>query len=55
MITKFLAVWLMKNGNLYGGGRLAMPIRLLITEDQAEEAARIERQSMRNADTAAVT
>ena len=30
-----------ENVNLYGGGPLAMPIRLLVTEDQAEEAARI--------------
>lgn len=30
-----------ENVNLYGGGPLAMPIRLLIAEDQAEEAARI--------------
>jgi tetratricopeptide (TPR) repeat protein len=30
-----------ENVNLYGGGPLAMPIRLLVAEDQAEEAARI--------------
>jgi tetratricopeptide (TPR) repeat protein len=30
-----------ENANLYGGGPLAMPIRLLVAEDQAEEAARI--------------
>ena len=30
-----------ENVNLYGGGPLAMPIRLLVGEDQAEEAARI--------------
>jgi tetratricopeptide (TPR) repeat protein len=30
-----------ENVNLYGGGPLAMPIRLMVAEDQAEEAARI--------------
>ena len=30
-----------ENVNLYGGGPLAMPIRLLVAEDQAQEAARI--------------
>src|SRR4029077_19627273 len=30
-----------ENVNLLGGGPLAMPIRLLVAEDQAEEAARI--------------
>jgi tetratricopeptide (TPR) repeat protein len=30
-----------ENANLYGGGPLAMPIRLLVAEDQAQEAARI--------------
>jgi hypothetical protein len=30
-----------ENVNLYGGGPIAMPIRLLVAEDQAEEAARI--------------
>jgi tetratricopeptide (TPR) repeat protein len=30
-----------ENVNLYGGGPLAMPIRLLVAEDQAEEAARV--------------
>jgi tetratricopeptide (TPR) repeat protein len=30
-----------ENVNLYGGGPLAMPIRLLVAEDQAEDAARI--------------
>ena len=30
-----------ENMNLYGGGPLAMPIRLMVDEDQAEEAARI--------------
>ena len=30
-----------ENMNLYGGGPMAMPIRLLVAEDQAEEAARI--------------
>src|SRR5882724_7813328 len=30
-----------ENVNLYGGGPLAMPIRLLVAEEQAEEAARI--------------
>ena len=30
-----------ENVNLYGGGPLAMPIRLLVAEDQAEQAARI--------------
>ncbi len=30
-----------ENVNLYGGGPLAMPIRLLVAEGQAEEAARI--------------
>jgi tetratricopeptide (TPR) repeat protein len=30
-----------ENANLYGGGPMAMPIRLLVAEDQAEEAARI--------------
>ena len=30
-----------ENVNLYGGGPLAMPIRLLVADDQAEEAARI--------------
>lgn len=29
-----------ENVNLYGGGPLAMPIRLLVADDQAEEAAR---------------
>ena len=30
-----------ENVNLYGGGPLAMPIRLLVKEEQAEEASRI--------------
>ena len=30
-----------ENVNLYGGGPMAMPIRLLVAEDKAEEAARI--------------
>jgi hypothetical protein len=30
-----------ENVNLYGGGPLAMPIRLLVAEDQAEEAVRL--------------
>jgi tetratricopeptide (TPR) repeat protein len=30
-----------ENANLYGGGPLAMPIRLLVAEDQAQEAMRI--------------
>jgi len=30
-----------ENVNLYGGGPMAMPIRLLVAEDQAQEAARI--------------
>jgi tetratricopeptide (TPR) repeat protein len=30
-----------ENVNLYGGGPLAMPIRLLVEEDQAQEAVRI--------------
>jgi tetratricopeptide (TPR) repeat protein len=30
-----------ENVNLYGGGPLAMPIRLLVAEEHAEEAARI--------------
>ncbi len=30
-----------ENVNLYGGGTMAMPIRLLVAEDQAEKAARI--------------
>src|SRR5689334_3320541 len=30
-----------ENVNLYGGGPLAMPIRLLVAEDQAQEALRI--------------
>jgi hypothetical protein len=30
-----------ENVNLYGGGPLAMPIRLLVAEDQAKEAVRI--------------
>jgi tetratricopeptide (TPR) repeat protein len=30
-----------ENVHLYGGGPLAMPIRLLVAEDQAQEAARI--------------
>jgi tetratricopeptide (TPR) repeat protein len=30
-----------ENVNLYGGGPLAMPIRLMVAEEQAEEAARI--------------
>ena len=30
-----------ENVNLYGGGQLAMPIRLLVAEDQAQEALRI--------------
>jgi hypothetical protein len=30
-----------ENVNLYGGGPLAMPIRLLVAEDQAQEAERI--------------
>jgi tetratricopeptide (TPR) repeat protein len=30
-----------ENVNLYGGGPLAMPIRLLVAEDQAQEASRI--------------
>jgi hypothetical protein len=34
-----------ENVNLYGGGPLAMPICLLVGEDQAEEAARILKTS----------
>jgi Putative prokaryotic signal transducing protein len=30
-----------ENVNLYGGGPLAIPIRLLVAEEQAEEASRI--------------
>jgi tetratricopeptide (TPR) repeat protein len=30
-----------ENVNLYGGGPLAMPIRLLVTEDQAQQAIRV--------------
>jgi putative signal transducing protein len=30
-----------ENVNLYGGGPMAMPIRLLVAEDQAQDAARI--------------
>jgi hypothetical protein len=30
-----------ENANLYGGGPMAMPIRLLVAEDQAQTAARI--------------
>jgi hypothetical protein len=30
-----------ENANLYGGGPLAMPTRLLVAEDQVEQAARI--------------
>jgi tetratricopeptide (TPR) repeat protein len=30
-----------ENANLYGGGPMAMPIRLLVAEDQAEKASRI--------------
>ena len=30
-----------ENVNLYGGGPMAMPIRLLVAEDETEEAARI--------------
>ncbi len=30
-----------ENVNLYGGGPLAMPIRLMVAEEQAEEASRI--------------
>jgi tetratricopeptide (TPR) repeat protein len=30
-----------ENVNLYGGGPLAMPIRLLVAEDQAQEATRV--------------
>jgi tetratricopeptide (TPR) repeat protein len=30
-----------ENANLYGGGPLAMPIRLLVPEDRAQEAARV--------------
>jgi hypothetical protein len=30
-----------ENANLYGGGPLAMPIRLLVADEQAEEASRI--------------
>ena len=29
-----------ENVNLYGGGPLAMPIRLLVAEDEVQEAAR---------------
>jgi tetratricopeptide (TPR) repeat protein len=32
-----------ENANLYGGGPLAMPIRLLVAKDQVEQAARILR------------
>jgi hypothetical protein len=30
-----------ENVNLYGGGPLAMPIRLVVAEDQAQEAIRV--------------
>ena len=30
-----------ENANLYGGGPLAMPVRLLVPEDKAEEAQRV--------------
>ena len=30
-----------ENSWLYGGAPMAMPVRLLVAEDQAEEAARI--------------
>lgn len=30
-----------ENANLYGGGPFAMPIRLLVAEDEAEQASRI--------------
>jgi tetratricopeptide (TPR) repeat protein len=38
---KILCALADENVNLYGGGPMAMPIRLLVAEDQAEEAARI--------------
>src|SRR5438105_11108722 len=34
-----------QNANLYGGGPFAMPVRLLVAEEQAEEAARILKNS----------
>jgi hypothetical protein len=37
-----------ENVNLYGGGPLAMPIRLLVAEGQAEEAARILKTKARS-------
>jgi uncharacterized membrane-anchored protein len=34
-----------QNANLYGGGPFAMPVRLLVAEEQAEEAHRILKNS----------
>src|SRR5437870_13456627 len=34
-----------QNANLYGGGPFAMPVRLLVPEEQAEEADRILKNS----------
>ena len=34
-----------QNANLYGGGPFAMPVRLLVAEEQAEEAERILKNS----------
>lgn len=34
-----------QNANLYGGGPFAMPVRLLVAEEQAEEADRVLRNS----------
>ena len=34
-----------QNANLYGGGPFAMPVRLLVAEEQAEEAERIPKNS----------
>jgi Putative prokaryotic signal transducing protein len=34
-----------QNANLYGGGPFAMPVRLLVAEEQAEEADRILKDS----------
>ncbi len=34
-----------QNANLYGGGPFAMPVRLLVAEEQAEEADRILKNS----------
>lgn len=36
-----------QNANLYGGGPFAMPVRLLVAEEQAEEADRILKNSDR--------